>query len=547
MARKEEEGLAIKFREEQVRAEVLVAREVVKDVISGDIELRNHDPGYQVSEVLDVKAQIRDIKSIIVDGGVEVNGIVVINIIYNAEVMDEENAEMNSMEKEIRANVVTYHQEAKIEFENFIDIPEAESGMQVILNIRIADISYEVLETDMLEIAVTLIKYCALSEIRDIRCITQLSGLMREEVIEEQIQLEEWIGDERIRTTISKELELNEQQPEINEVITVVGEVVKTEYKTMDNSVSYDGVMEVSVLYRTSAAENELNVLNERIEFSQVLELSNVETGMNVVGSCKIIEISVQTQVDGRVRIISHVESYLKVSKPRRLNVITDILNDKIDTEKVTIVMEEVVGQNRARDSIIHRINVPPTRPDIIDMVQYYSRIKDLTTIVNSGGIIVEGSLEGTVYYLAEEDYYDGNLTVCLKDYFDFDNFLAIANCEEGMDIYLETEVRRTSCQILNARTIEMNVTIEKWVKVTSKIEIDCVVDLVEISPILEEMMLPTYIVYVVQKGDTLYKIAKRYRIDLEALIEVNNIENPDDLQIGQKIIIPKTLIGVME
>jgi len=49
----------------------------------------------------------------------------------------------------------------------------------------------------------------------------------------------------------------------------------------------------------------------------------------------------------------------------------------------------------------------------------------------------------------------------------------------------------------------------------------------------------PTPVVYVVQKGDNLLEIAFRYDVDVQALIEVNEIENPRALQIGQRLIIP--------
>jgi LysM repeat protein len=45
--------------------------------------------------------------------------------------------------------------------------------------------------------------------------------------------------------------------------------------------------------------------------------------------------------------------------------------------------------------------------------------------------------------------------------------------------------------------------------------------------------------IYTVAGGDTLTSIAKRYNITLRQLIEANNIENPNLIRIGQKLIIP--------
>jgi LysM repeat protein len=45
--------------------------------------------------------------------------------------------------------------------------------------------------------------------------------------------------------------------------------------------------------------------------------------------------------------------------------------------------------------------------------------------------------------------------------------------------------------------------------------------------------------VHRVRAGDTLYDIAIRYGVTIRAILAINNIPNPDRLQIGQEIIIP--------
>lgn len=51
---------------------------------------------------------------------------------------------------------------------------------------------------------------------------------------------------------------------------------------------------------------------------------------------------------------------------------------------------------------------------------------------------------------------------------------------------------------------------------------------------------IPTEGVYVVQAGDTLKAIAERFNTTMEELIEVNQIENPHALSVGQILIIPE-------
>ena len=43
---------------------------------------------------------------------------------------------------------------------------------------------------------------------------------------------------------------------------------------------------------------------------------------------------------------------------------------------------------------------------------------------------------------------------------------------------------------------------------------------------------------YVVQAGDTLSAIAKKYNVTLEQLMKWNDIKNPDILAVGQRLVI---------
>ena len=47
-------------------------------------------------------------------------------------------------------------------------------------------------------------------------------------------------------------------------------------------------------------------------------------------------------------------------------------------------------------------------------------------------------------------------------------------------------------------------------------------------------------VVYIVKPGDTLWNIAKRFRTTIDFIVRTNGIENPDKIDVGQKIYIPK-------
>jgi LysM repeat protein len=46
-------------------------------------------------------------------------------------------------------------------------------------------------------------------------------------------------------------------------------------------------------------------------------------------------------------------------------------------------------------------------------------------------------------------------------------------------------------------------------------------------------------ITYVVQRGDTLFGIAQSFRVDMQALMDLNGITNPDHVEAGEELTMP--------
>ena len=55
------------------------------------------------------------------------------------------------------------------------------------------------------------------------------------------------------------------------------------------------------------------------------------------------------------------------------------------------------------------------------------------------------------------------------------------------------------------------------------------------------ETAVPEPATHVVQPGDTLTKIAQQYNISVQALMQANNLNNPNYIQVGQTLVIPPT------
>ena len=90
----------------------------------------------------------------------------------------------------------------------------------------------------------------------------------------------------------------------------------------------------------------------------------------------------------------------------------------------------------------------------------------------------------------------------------------------------------------IEANTIAVRCTLVTIAKVLYEVEKNFVNDIV-VGDGEEVKKKSSITIYVVGKGDTLWELAKRYRTTMDDIIRLNELEDPDYLVPGQKLLIP--------
>jgi hypothetical protein len=109
------------------------------------------------------------------------------------------------------------------------------------------------------------------------------------------------------------------------------------------------------------------------------------------------------------------------------------------------------------------------------------------------------------------------------------------------MEVSVMATIEHVSFNMLSGREIELrflvsfstNVYLEKEMHIITDIDFDDMD-----KSIIDNM--PSMTIYAVQKGDDLWKIAKRYNTSIDELLAVNDIEKPMGVVPGQKLLVLK-------
>ncbi|ACL70886.1 DUF3794 and LysM peptidoglycan-binding domain-containing protein [Halothermothrix orenii] len=526
--------MAINFDEELVRVEYVIGEDTITETITGRIEVPAEKP--DILRIIDVKANLMDVEADIEDGGVNITGNIEAGVIYVADV------------EEPYLPQPVYFTEGQFGFTNFVDFPEAEPGMNVFTDLNIRRVSYDLIDERTIEITVVLTKFVKVTEYRQIRVITDITGIPEENITEELLRIEDVIGENTVTAVITGQVELPPGKPPIQRILNATADLGEVTAEVTEEGVVVDGNIEAGVLYVADVPEGEfqqpVHFLEGEFNFTQAIDVPGAEQGMTVFPSLNILRVSYDFIDEDTVEVDVVIQFFVKVTEPKQVTVITDIVSDRVEVERELLRVEDVIGEQTVHETITGRINIPAAKPDIERILEANARVIEANAMAETGGVMIEGTIQGELLYVADvpEDEFQQPVHF-VEGTFNFDNFVDVAGTEPANNVYSEVTVQRVSFDVLNARTAEITAVLRKFVKVTEFVQLEIITDLVVVSPAVEDECPPSYVVYVVQPGDTLYKIARRYRTTVEALLEANPGIDPHNLQIGQKICIPRGII----
>ena len=118
---------------------------------------------------------------------------------------------------------------------------------------------------------------------------------------------------------------------------------------------------------------------------------------------------------------------------------------------------------------------------------------------------------------------------------FDFTEEIEGLNTESKVNIEI---VPRTQEFLIDNMDIEVKTDLEVSIN-SYNLETVSVID--NIQELEDNNENPySMVIYFVKPGDTLWRIAKKYKSTIKDIVRVNNIENPDSLEVGTQLFIPK-------
>ncbi|MEG0297174.1 MAG: DUF3794 domain-containing protein [Clostridium sp.] len=509
---------------ENVQYEQLLRESVSNHVLKGEYLIRDSHPDVHQLLGIDAKACITS-KEVLADK-VMVEGNLDYNLLYLSK---DENGVMK-----------IYSVPFNEKFSNYLDLKNEEHKVVCDVDCKIEHIEARIMNERKISIDGILALNWELYRSGEFEYVKDIEGAEDIQIQKTDEEINQVKGEKKVEMLGKSMIKATLDKPEIDEVIKCTCTLHKKQAKLGDDKVYIDCYCKIDMLYKGKDT-GEIVTLKDDIYLSKEDELVGVTNDMISsstldVGSC---EYSVVADDLGENRVVNLeflVNCKVKVFSKEKIDIIKDAYSPSmnIDLDKQKYDIGIVHGTNAGEAIVKDNIDLKSDDVKIEQILDTVAEVSIQDKEIMNDKVKVNGIMKVSVLYKTAGDdcRYDiqtGELP--------FEGIIDVKGAKPGMDAVIKASVENLDAAV-EANTIAIRANICLTAKVCYKVEKEWVVDILESNEEKPEIKASVTL-YVVDKGDTLWGLAKKYHTTVDAILKLNDIEDEENLVTGQKLIIP--------
>ena len=500
-----------------LRIEELRGREEAQALVETEIYLNPSRPS--IENVLWTDGLVEILTTKLIADKIIVSGVVKFKIIYQS----------GDPEKNI------YSIDGNSDFREEIEVRGITEEMSAFVKPNIEYIEESIMDERKLSLKALISMVAKVEEVNTIEIIKDIKEKEDLQTLKETIKYKNIYGRETSYAIVKEAFEIAEANPQIEEVLKLTIDVLEEETTVAEDRIIVAGLVKVKIIYY---GENRISTIEEELPFNHFLEIpgalaeSNSDLILEVVeGAYEILEND-----EGELRILD-IETKLRISGTAYSENEKELIVDAYSTkEKIKIGMEEISLVENLRN-IIHRENIFKDISN--DMIEEVYGLEGHPTIIDSrfvdDELIIEGILGIQLIYLEKET----GMINTLREEIPYKFYLTME--ERRSDAIIDLDISLESIEsAINNDSISINGVIKHKININRNRLLNVINSIDETGELIDKKNRPSIIIYIVQRGDTLWDIAKRYNTTLEEIQMANENINPENIMPGEKIIIEK-------
>lgn len=464
---------------------------------------------------------------------------------------DEDHYEKEEVTVHERLHRATWNDELPFVF--ILDLPGITEGQEIEQDVRVRASSYDVRSDQVtLDVDVAIELRAWVDVVSDVTVVTGVVGVSGIDVETQDVRVTNLLGVGSAQADVKGELPFSghtnpqtalelQSLPQVTD-ISVDDDVVKVK-GTVDYELIYldadDGSPQYARWPGGLSFEAEVSVDGARRGADANVKVRPLTARFSVVGSDdegKSLDVYTPIQLD------------VQVVQTKRVPLVTSVTSEEceIAQRQETRSLIESVGEGSVTENAEASFDLPDDCPTIERVLNGSAQVTVEDVHVLGDRVAAEVRVDVDVLYVGRDEGAGGVYESRWPEAFTLDIEIPVPGAEPGLERSVDVVVRRVECDPINRTAVDVRVELEAHASLQRELEVESVQEAVDV-PQLEEHP-PTYTFVIVQPGDSLWKVAARYRSDVDAIAAVNPwLEEADDsLPVGRKLCVPRRLASVV-
>lgn len=357
------------------------------------------------------------------------------------------------------------------------------------------------------------------------------------QLIKRDITFENITADEECEFMVREGVSIPSGKPSVDEVLKVDAVVLEKEIKSLSGKIIAKGTVKATLLY--TSAEQSVEYAEFEIPFTEVFDVAALHEDDSCEARLNFCEITVNLSEDsdGDRRIADFeflMNIHVRASKAATASLIDDcyFCGKKTELTLEEIKLDTACDTISSRNNLREIITADSKLPEVVSIYNTVVRTEITKSTADRGRIIVEGHNEVYIQYISDSVQ---TPVYTLKRDIPFSYMLDCPNAAKNMICSAAAETLGVSSTLNSGGEIEfkgvMNIKARAWTNQSIRMITDA-----SVSDCEEQKGI---VIYFIQPGDTLWKIAKSYAVAVENILCCNGLEEDSVLSVGDRIIIP--------
>ncbi|MBP2032359.1 LysM repeat protein [Clostridium algifaecis] len=333
------------------------------------------------------------------------------------------------------------------------------------------------------------------------------------------------------------EIQIPTDKPQVGDILKIDTMVHKKDIKILDDKIQLDAFVLIKVLYRGKDTK-EVVMIEDDVPVNKDLELKGVTPSMNSFTDFDVdgLEYTVREDDLGEDRIVqleALVKSNTKVMYKEDMDIIEDVYSPQslMKIDKKNYELNVIYGQNTVESMVKSNIEMENDER-LQNIIMCHGDVCITGKKIVEDKVVVEGVVNVKVLYETSS----GGIRKANEE-IPFNSSIDIPGSKIDMQCIAKVSIESIDTDI-EVNTIAVKAVIEIYARVNYITHKEFLINVDELDGEIPGKKA-SLTIYVVQNGDTLWKIAKRYCTTIQDLVKLNDIEDPDVIKIGDKLLIP--------